>query len=58
MSRRAKLALGNSKAVWTPTPDPSPQGGGERVSVAAMLRSNMISANLKVLISANLKLSA
>jgi len=30
----------------TPTPDPSPQGGGERVSVAALLRSNMISNNL------------
>jgi hypothetical protein len=29
--------------VWTPTPDPSPQGGGERVSAAAALRSNAIS---------------
>jgi hypothetical protein len=32
--------------LWTPTPDPSPQGGGERVSVAAVLRSNMISTSL------------
>jgi hypothetical protein len=37
--------------VWTPTPDPSPQGGGERVSAAAALRSNTISTKLNASIT-------
>jgi hypothetical protein len=38
---------------WTPTPNPSPQGGGERVSPAAMLRANMISASPNISTSLN-----
>jgi aspartate decarboxylase len=37
----ALLLITASPCLWTPTPDPFPQGGGERVSVAAMLRSNV-----------------
>jgi hypothetical protein len=43
---RMRGIISEIQCALTPTPDPSPQGGGERVSVAAMLRSNMISINL------------